>query len=51
MQDEEMLLKKVNGILEEQQLLKDRLSAHKSQVIKAQNEVEELRKTTLSVNR
>ncbi|XP_054029887.1 structural maintenance of chromosomes protein 1B isoform X1 [Dryobates pubescens] len=49
--DEEMLLKKVNGIVEEQQLLKDRLSAHKSRVIKAQNEVEELRKTTLSINR
>lgn len=46
-----MLLKKVNEIVEEQQVLKDRLSARKSEVIKAQNEVEELRKTALSVNR
>ncbi|NXF85328.1 SMC1B protein, partial [Eubucco bourcierii] len=49
--DEKMLLKKVNEIVEEQQHLKDRLTAHKSEVIKAQNEVEELRKTALSVNR
>ncbi|KAM6419703.1 structural maintenance of chromosomes protein 1B [Pluvialis apricaria] len=49
--DEEKLLKKVNEIMEEQQHLKDRLSAHKSEVIKAQNEVEESRKTLLSLNR
>ncbi|KGL88936.1 Structural maintenance of chromosomes protein 1B, partial [Charadrius vociferus] len=49
--DEEKLLKKVNEIVEEQQHLKDRLSAHKSEVIKAQNEVEEFRKTLLSRNR
>ncbi|XP_063998909.1 structural maintenance of chromosomes protein 1B [Pogoniulus pusillus] len=49
--DEKMLLKKVNEIVEEQQLLKDRLSGRKSEVIKAQNEVEELRKTALAVNR
>lgn len=51
MQDEEKLLKTVNEIVEEQQHLKDRLSAHKSEVIKAQNEVEEFRKTLLSLNR
>ncbi|XP_010289107.1 PREDICTED: structural maintenance of chromosomes protein 1B, partial [Phaethon lepturus] len=49
--DEEKLLKKVNGIMEEQQHLKDRLSAHKSEVIKTQNEVEEFRKTLLTLNR
>ncbi|NWS55641.1 SMC1B protein, partial [Chunga burmeisteri] len=49
--DEEKLLKKVNEIVEEQQHLKDRLSAHKSEVIKSQNEVEEFRKTLLTLNR
>ncbi|NXN47806.1 SMC1B protein, partial [Rhinoptilus africanus] len=49
--DEEKLLKKVNETVEEQQHLKDRLSAHKSEVIKAQSEVEELRKTLLTLNR
>ncbi|XP_009510627.1 structural maintenance of chromosomes protein 1B [Phalacrocorax carbo] len=48
---EEKLLKKVNEIVEEQQHLKDRLSAHKSEVIKTQNEVEEFRKTLLTLNR
>ncbi|KAM9030077.1 structural maintenance of chromosomes protein 1B isoform 2-T2 [Ara ararauna] len=49
--DEEKLLKKVNEIMEERQQFKDRLSAHKSEVIKAQNEVEEFRKTLLTLNR
>ncbi|XP_074446590.1 structural maintenance of chromosomes protein 1B [Larus michahellis] len=49
--DEEKLLKTVNETVEEQQHLKDRLSAHKSEVIKAQNEVEEFRKTLLTLNR
>ncbi|XP_050767057.1 structural maintenance of chromosomes protein 1B [Gymnogyps californianus] len=49
--DEEKLLKKVNETVEEQQHVKDRLSAHKSEVIKTQNEVEELRKTLLMLNR
>ncbi|NXF47450.1 SMC1B protein, partial [Oceanites oceanicus] len=49
--EEEKLLKKVNEIVEEQQHLKDRLSAHKSEVIKTQNEVEEFRKTLLTLNR
>ncbi|KFQ41592.1 Structural maintenance of chromosomes protein 1B, partial [Nestor notabilis] len=49
--DEEKLLKKVNEIVEECQRLKNRLSAHKSEVIKAQNEVEEFRKTLLTLNR
>uniref|UniRef100_A0A663EL13 Structural maintenance of chromosomes 1B n=1 Tax=Aquila chrysaetos chrysaetos TaxID=223781 RepID=A0A663EL13_AQUCH len=35
----------------EQQHLKDRLSAHKSEVIKTQNEIEEFRKTLLTLNR
>ncbi|XP_008933563.1 PREDICTED: structural maintenance of chromosomes protein 1B-like, partial [Merops nubicus] len=48
---EKELLKKVNEIVEEQQHLKDRLSAHKSEVGKAQNEVEELRRTMLTLNR
>uniref|UniRef100_A0A663M8N4 Structural maintenance of chromosomes protein n=1 Tax=Athene cunicularia TaxID=194338 RepID=A0A663M8N4_ATHCN len=43
--------KKVNEIVEEQQNLKTRLSAHKSEVVKAQNEVEELRKMALALNR
>uniref|UniRef100_A0A8C0IIS5 Structural maintenance of chromosomes protein n=1 Tax=Bubo bubo TaxID=30461 RepID=A0A8C0IIS5_BUBBB len=41
----------MNGIVEEQQHLKTRLSAHKSEVLKAQNEVEELRKALLTLNR
>uniref|UniRef100_A0A8B9NHE0 Structural maintenance of chromosomes protein n=1 Tax=Accipiter nisus TaxID=211598 RepID=A0A8B9NHE0_9AVES len=49
--DEEKLLKKVNEIVEEQQHLKDRLSAHKSEVIKTQNETEEFRKRLLTLNR
>ncbi|NWU71560.1 SMC1B protein, partial [Pterocles burchelli] len=49
--DEEKLLKKVNEIVEEQQHLKDRLNAHKSEVKKAQNEVDEFRKTLLTLNR
>ncbi|KAM6093503.1 structural maintenance of chromosomes protein 1B [Chlamydotis macqueenii] len=49
--DEEKLLKNANETVEEQQHLKDRLSAHKSEVIKTQNEVEELRKTLLALNR
>ncbi|XP_062448469.1 structural maintenance of chromosomes protein 1B isoform X1 [Rhea pennata] len=49
--DEEKLLKSVNEIVEEQQHLKDRLNAHKSEVIKTQNEVEEFRKTLLTLNR
>ncbi|KFV03917.1 Structural maintenance of chromosomes protein 1B, partial [Pterocles gutturalis] len=49
--DEEKLLKKVNEIVEQQQHLKDRLSAHKSEVKKAQNEVDEFRKTLLTLNR
>ncbi|NWI12307.1 SMC1B protein, partial [Crypturellus soui] len=49
--DEEKLLKKVNEIVEEQQHLKDRLNAHKSEVLKSQNEVEEFRKTLLTLNR
>ncbi|KAM6144555.1 structural maintenance of chromosomes protein 1B [Phoenicopterus ruber ruber] len=49
--DEEKLLKKVNEIMEEQQDRKDRLSAHKSEVIKIQNEVEEFRKKLLTLNR
>ncbi|XP_052645800.1 structural maintenance of chromosomes protein 1B [Harpia harpyja] len=49
--DEEKLLKKVNEIVEEKQHLKDRLSAHKSEVIKTQNEIEEFRKTLLTLNR
>ncbi|KAM6093502.1 LOW QUALITY PROTEIN: structural maintenance of chromosomes protein 1B-like [Chlamydotis macqueenii] len=49
--DEEKLLKNANETVEEQQHLKDRLSAHKSEVVKTQNEVEELRKTLLALNR
>ncbi|NWJ03716.1 SMC1B protein, partial [Crypturellus undulatus] len=49
--DEEKLLKRVNEIVEEQQHLKDRLNAHKSEVLKTQNEVEEFRKTLLTLNR
>ncbi|NXP51548.1 SMC1B protein, partial [Heliornis fulica] len=49
--DEEKLLKKVNEIVEEQQHLKARLSAHKSEVKKTQSEVEEHRKTLLTLNR
>ncbi|NWX13848.1 SMC1B protein, partial [Aegotheles bennettii] len=49
--DEEKFLKKVNEIVEEQQHRKDALSAHKSEVRKSQNEVEEFRKTLLTLNR
>ncbi|XP_010001319.1 PREDICTED: structural maintenance of chromosomes protein 1B [Chaetura pelagica] len=49
--EEEKLLKKVNETVEEQQYLKDRLSDHKSEVRKTQNEVEEFRKTLLTLNR
>lgn len=51
MQDEENLLKKVNELLEEQQHLKDRLSAHKAELAKSQNEVEEFRKMMLTLHR
>ncbi|NXP23471.1 SMC1B protein, partial [Scytalopus superciliaris] len=50
-QNEEKLLIKVNETVEEQQHLKDRLSAHKSQLTKSQNEVEEFRKQMLTLNR
>uniref|UniRef100_A0A8B9NX78 Structural maintenance of chromosomes protein n=1 Tax=Apteryx owenii TaxID=8824 RepID=A0A8B9NX78_APTOW len=43
-------LQKVTRI-HEQQHLKDRLNAHKSEVIKTQNEVEEFRRTLLTLNR
>ncbi|NXM75456.1 SMC1B protein, partial [Serilophus lunatus] len=49
--EEEKLLIKVNGIVEEQQHLQDGLNDHKSQLAKKQNEVEEFRKTVLSLNR
>nr|XP_009937989.1 PREDICTED: structural maintenance of chromosomes protein 1B [Opisthocomus hoazin] len=49
--DEKKLLSKVNEIVEVQQRLKDRLSAHKAEVLKTQNEVEEFRKTLLTLNR
>ncbi|XP_021248699.1 structural maintenance of chromosomes protein 1B isoform X2 [Numida meleagris] len=49
--DEEEHLKRVNEIVEEEQHLKDRLSAQKSEVIKTQSEAEELRKTFLTLNR
>ncbi|NXT75346.1 SMC1B protein, partial [Zapornia atra] len=49
--DEEKLLKKVNEMMEEQQHIKARLSVHKSEVTKTQNEVEEFRKTLLTLNR
>ncbi|XP_027516578.1 structural maintenance of chromosomes protein 1B [Corapipo altera] len=50
-EDEEKLLIKVNEMVEEQQELKDRLSAHKSQVTKSQTEVEEFRRRMLTLNR
>ncbi|NWR85861.1 SMC1B protein, partial [Furnarius figulus] len=50
-QDEEKLLIKVNETVEEQQHLKDRLSAHKSEFTKSQNEVEEFRRKMLTLNR
>uniref|UniRef100_A0A803VBP4 Structural maintenance of chromosomes 1B n=1 Tax=Ficedula albicollis TaxID=59894 RepID=A0A803VBP4_FICAL len=49
--DEKKFLKKVNDLLEEQQQLKERLSAHKSELTKSQKEVEEFRKTVLTLNR
>ncbi|KAK2537610.1 hypothetical protein Q9233_002460 [Columba guinea] len=49
--DEEKFLKKVNELAKEQEHLKDRLNVHKSEVIKTQKEVEELRKTMLALNR
>ncbi|KAM9388097.1 structural maintenance of chromosomes protein 1B [Phaethornis superciliosus] len=49
--DEEKFLKKVNEIVEEQQHLKDRLNTHKSEVTKIQNEVEDFRRTFLTLNR
>lgn len=51
MQDEEKFLKKVNELVKEQEHLKDRLNVHKSEVIKTQKEVEELRRTMLALNR
>ncbi|NXF82735.1 SMC1B protein, partial [Sclerurus mexicanus] len=50
-QDEEKLLIKVNETVEEQQHLKDSLSAQKSQFTKSQNEVEEFRRKMLTLNR
>ncbi|NXG71311.1 SMC1B protein, partial [Baryphthengus martii] len=50
-QDEKKLLKRVDEIVEEHQHLKDRLSPHKSEVIKTQNEIEEFRKKLLTLNR
>ncbi|XP_027558306.1 structural maintenance of chromosomes protein 1B [Neopelma chrysocephalum] len=50
-EDEEKLLIKVNEMVEEQKELKDRLSAHKSQVTKSQTEVEEFRRRMLTLNR
>nr|XP_021153018.1 structural maintenance of chromosomes protein 1B isoform X2 [Columba livia] len=49
--DEEKFLKKVNELVKEQEHLKDRLNVHKSEVIKTQKEVEELRRTMLALNR
>ncbi|NXC38137.1 SMC1B protein, partial [Penelope pileata] len=49
--DEEKHLKRVNEIVEEEQHLKDRLSAQKSEVKKTQSEVEDFRKTFLTLNR
>ncbi|NWI52194.1 SMC1B protein, partial [Calyptomena viridis] len=49
--DEEKLLIKVNGIVEQQQHLQDQIRAHKSQLAKSQNEVEEFRKMMLTLNR
>lgn len=51
MQDEEKHLKRVNEIEEEEQHLKDRLSAQKSEIMKTQSEADELRKTLLTLNR
>lgn len=51
MQDEEKHLKRVNEIVEEEQRLKDTLSAHKSEIMKTQSEVEEFRKKLLTLNR
>ncbi|KAJ7398712.1 Structural maintenance of chromosomes protein 1B [Pitangus sulphuratus] len=50
-EDEQKLLIKVNEMVEEQQRLKDGLSAHKSQVTKSQAEVEESRRKMLTLNR
>ncbi|XP_068513999.1 structural maintenance of chromosomes protein 1B isoform X2 [Anas acuta] len=49
--DEEKHLKRVNEIVEEEQHLKDTLSAHKSEIMKTQSEVEEFRKKLLTLNR
>ncbi|NWR54407.1 SMC1B protein, partial [Bucorvus abyssinicus] len=49
--DEENLIKKLNETVEKQQQLQDGLSAHKSEVVKNQHEVEEFRKTMLTLNR
>lgn len=51
MQDEEKHLKRVKETEEEEQHLKDRLSAQKSEIIKVQSETEELRRTFLTLNR
>uniref|UniRef100_A0A8C8REB7 Structural maintenance of chromosomes protein n=1 Tax=Pelusios castaneus TaxID=367368 RepID=A0A8C8REB7_9SAUR len=48
---EERFLLMVNEIMEEQQHFKDRLITHKTEVTKAQNEVEESRKKLLTLNR
>ncbi|XP_015725957.1 structural maintenance of chromosomes protein 1B [Coturnix japonica] len=49
--DEEKHLKRVKETEEEEQHLKDRLSAQKSEIIKVQSETEELRRTFLTLNR
>uniref|UniRef100_A0A8C3CCJ2 Structural maintenance of chromosomes 1B n=1 Tax=Cairina moschata TaxID=8855 RepID=A0A8C3CCJ2_CAIMO len=51
LKDEEKHLKRVNEIVEEEQHLKDTLSAHKSEIMKTQSEVEEFRKKLLTLNR
>ncbi|XP_013040136.3 structural maintenance of chromosomes protein 1B isoform X2 [Anser cygnoides] len=51
LKDEEKHLKRVNEIVEEEQRLKDTLSAHKSEIMKTQSEVEEFRKKLLTLNR
>lgn len=51
MQDEEKCLLMVNEVMEEQQHLKDRLMTQKSEVTKAQSEIEEARKILLALNK
>ncbi|KYO44782.1 structural maintenance of chromosomes protein 1A isoform A [Alligator mississippiensis] len=49
--DEEKCLLMVNEVMEEQQHLKDRLMTQKSEVTKAQSEIEEARKILLALNK